>query len=81
MDWGAIIGVATLALIAAALRLLWRMLVLLLVLGPPSYAGIVLGYAVGTALHDAVAGVVIAVIAAGLISDMVLARFRAPRSS
>lgn len=63
MDWGSLTGFALLLTVAiTVLRLLWHWLIILLVLGPPSYAGIVAGHFVGVHFDNLGAGLLTAVV-------------------
>ena len=71
MDWGSLAGFALLITVAIImLRLLWYWLVLLIVLGPPTYAGIVAGHFVGVQFDSVGAGLFAAVIVSGCLIEM-----------
>lgn len=80
MDWGSLAGFALLLTIAiVVLRLLWYSLIVLLVLGPPAYAGIVAGHFVGVQFDSVGAGLFAAVIVSGCLIETVqysVRRFR-----
>ena len=72
LDWGPLIeNAVALGLAALTLWLLWRLLRLLLVLGPPTYAGIVVGHFIAGLTHDAIAGLLVAIVIAGLLGEIV----------
>jgi hypothetical protein len=72
MDWGSLAGFALLLTIAIfVLRLLWYWLIALLVLGPPTCAGIVAGHFVGSQLDSIGAGLFAAVIVSGCLIETV----------
>lgn len=72
MDWGALAGIALLLTMAiVVLRVLWHWLVVLLVLGPPAYAGIVAGHFVGVQFDSVGAGLFPAVIGSGCLIETV----------
>ena len=72
MDWGSLAGFALLLTVAiVVLRLLWYWLIVLLVLGPPTYAGIVAGHFVGVHFESIGAGLFTAVIVSGYLIETV----------
>ncbi len=72
MDWGSLAGFALLLTVAViVLRLLWYWLIILLVLGPPSYAGIVAGHFVGVHFDSAGGGLLAAVLVSGCLIETV----------
>lgn len=72
MDWGSLAGFALLLTIAiVVLRLLWHWLIVLLVLGPPTYAGIVAGHIVSVQLDSPGAGLFAALIVSGCLIETV----------
>lgn len=72
MDWGSLAGFALLLTVAIiVLRLLWYWLIILLVLGPPSYAGVVAGHSVGVHFDSVGAGLFVAVIVSGCLIETV----------
>ena len=72
MDWGSLAGLALLLTMAImVLRLLWCWLIILLVLGPPTYAGIVAGHFVGSQFDSVGAGVLAAVLVSGCLIETV----------
>jgi len=71
MDWGSLAGFALLLTVAIiVLRLLWYWLIVLLVLGPPTYAGIVAGHFVGVQFDSVGAGLLAAVLVSGCLIEM-----------
>lgn len=71
MDWGSLTGFALLLTMAIILvRLLWYWLIILIVLGPPTYAGIVAGHFIGAQLGSVGAGLLVAVIVSGCLIEM-----------
>jgi len=80
MDWASLAGFAiflTMAIIL--LRLLWYWLIILIVLGPPTYAGIVAGHFVGVQFDSVGAGLFVAVIVSGCLVEMARYRLRRVR--
>lgn len=72
MDWGSLAGFALLLTVAIiVLRLLWYWLIVLLVLGPPTYAGIVAGHFVTVQFDSIGAGLFTAVIVSGCFIEAV----------
>lgn len=72
MDWGSLAGFALLLTIAIfVLRLLWYWLIILLVLSPPTYTGIVAGHFVGNQLNSVGAGLLAAVLVSGCLIETV----------
>ena len=72
MDWDSLAGFAILLTMATiVLRLLWYWLIVLLVLGPPTYAGMVAGYFVGVHFDSVGAGLFAAVIVSGCLIETV----------
>lgn len=72
MDWGSLAGLALLLTMAImVLRLLWCWLIILLVLGPPTYAGIVAGHMVAVQFDSIGTGLCAAVIVSGCLIEMV----------
>jgi hypothetical protein len=72
MDWGSLAGFALLLTMAiVVLRLLWYWLILLIVLGPPTYAGIVAGHFVGVQFGSYGAGLLAAVLVSGCLIETV----------
>lgn len=72
MDWGSLVGsFVLLGVIALVLQLLWRLLLGILVFGPPSYGGVIIGHFVGTQSGDAWLGFLCAIVAAGLLGQLV----------
>jgi hypothetical protein len=77
MDWGSLIGgAALLGATALVLQLLWRVLIGLLVFGPPAYAGVIIGHFVGVQAGSAPLGVLTAIVAAGVFAELVRASLR-----
>ncbi|MBX3427944.1 MAG: hypothetical protein KF779_00020 [Hyphomonadaceae bacterium] len=82
MDWGSLVGsVVLLGFVALVLQLLWRLLLGILVFVPPSYGGVIAGHFVGVQCDSAWLGFLSAIVAAGLLSDLVYASLRALRSA
>ena len=80
MDWGSLAGFALLLTMAIiVLRLLWYWLILLMVLGPPTYAGIVAGHFVGVQFDSVGTGLIAAVIVSGCLIETVRYRLRRAR--
>lgn len=80
MDWGSLSGFALLLTVAVfVLRLLWYWLIILLVLGPPTYAGIVAGHFVGVHFDNVGAGLLVAVIVSGCLIETVRSSLRQVR--
>ena len=72
MDWGSLAGFALLITVAIImLRLLWYWMIILIVLGPPTYAGIVAGHFVGVQFDSVGAGVLAAVLVSGCLIETV----------
>lgn len=72
MEWGSLAGFALLLTVAIiVLRLLWYWLIILLVLGPPSYAGIVAGHFVGVQFDSVGAGLFAAVLVSTCLIEAV----------
>jgi len=72
MDWGALAGFALLLTVAViVLRLLWYWLIVLIVLGPPTYAGIVAGHFVSVQFDSVGAGLSAAVVVSGCFIETV----------
>jgi len=72
MDWGSFSGFALLLpVVIIVLRLLWYWLIILIVLGPPTYAGIVAGHFVGVQFDSVGAGVLAAVLVSGCLIETV----------
>lgn len=72
MDWGSLVGIALLLTIAIiALRLFWYWLIALLVLGPPTYVGILTGHFVSVQFDSVGAGLLAAVIVSGCLLETV----------
>lgn len=72
MDWGSLAGFALLLTMAIiALRLLWYWLIILIMLGPPTYAGIVAGHFVGVQFDSVGAGLFAAAIVSGCLIETV----------
>ncbi len=70
MDWGSLFCCALLLMMAIiVLRLLWYGLIILLVLGPPTYAGIVVGHFVGVEFDSVGTGLLAAVIISGCLIE------------
>ena len=72
MDGGSIAGFALLLTMGIiVLRLLWYWLIILIALGPPSYAGIVAGHFVGVQFDSVGAGLLAAVLISGCLIETV----------
>lgn len=72
MDWGSLAGFALLLTVGIiVLRLLWYWLIVLLVLGPPTYAGIVAGHFVAVQVDSVSAGLFASVIVSGCLIETV----------
>jgi hypothetical protein len=72
MDWGSLAGFAILVTMAIiVLRLLWYWLIILIVLGPPTYTGIVAGHFVCVQFGSVGAGLFAAVIVSGCLTETV----------
>ncbi len=77
MDWGSLAGFALLLPMAIiVLRLLWYWLILLLALGPPTYAAIVAGHFVSVLFNNVGAGMLAAVIVSGCLIETVRCSLR-----
>jgi hypothetical protein len=80
MDWGSLAGFALLITVAIImLRLLWYWLIILIVLGPPTYAGIVAGHFVSVQFDSVGAGVLAAVLVSGCLIETVRSSLRRVR--
>ena len=80
MDWGSLAGFALLITVAIILlRLLWYWLIILLVLGPPTYAGIVAGHVVSVQFESVGAGLFAALIVSGCLIETVRCSLRRVR--
>ena len=80
MDWGSLAGgVVLLGFIALMLQVLWRLLLGILVFGPPSYGGVIIGHFVGVQSGSAWLGLLCAIVAAGLLGELVCASLRSLR--
>jgi hypothetical protein len=80
MDWGSLAGgVVLLGFIALVLQLLWRLLLGILVFGPPSYGGVIIGHFVGVQSDIAWLGFLSAMVSAGLLGELVCASLRSLR--
>lgn len=72
MDWGSLAGFALLLTMAiVVVRVLWYWLIILLVAGPPTYAGIVAGHFVSVQFDSVGAGLFAAVIVSGCLIETV----------
>lgn len=81
MDWGSLVSsVMLLGFVALVLQLLWRLLLSILVFGPPSYGGMITGHFVAVQSGSSWLGFLCAIVAAGLLGDLVCASLRALRS-
>jgi hypothetical protein len=80
MEWGSLAGFALLLTVAIiVVRLIWFWLIALLVLGPPTYAGIVTGHFAGTQFDSVGAGLFVAVIVSGCLIETVRCSLRRVR--
>lgn len=80
MDWGSLAGFALLLTMAIiVLRLLWYWLIILLVLGPPTYAGIVAGHFVSIRFDSIGTGLLAAVLVSGCLIHTVRCSLRRVR--
>jgi hypothetical protein len=80
MDWGSLASFALLLTMAIiVLRLLWYWLIILLVLSPPTYAGIVAGHFITVQFGSVGAGLFVAVIVSGCLIEMARYRLRRVR--
>lgn len=80
MDWGSLAGFALmLTMVIIVLRLLWYWLIILLVLGPPTYAGIVAGHFVGVQFDSVGGGLFAAVLVSGCLIETVRSSLRQVR--
>ncbi|MGE0530788.1 MAG: hypothetical protein AB7G40_17180 [Hyphomonadaceae bacterium] len=70
-----------LSLAVVALRILWLWLLALLVLGPPAFSGAAAGHFIGSALNSVAAGMAVAVIVAGLLTDLSRSALRRAREA
>ena len=70
MDWGSLVGFALLITLSIiVLRLLWHWLITLFALGPPTYAGIVVGHFIGAHFESIGVGLLAAVIVSGCLIE------------
>ena len=82
MDWSSLVGnTVLLGVIALVLQLLWRLLLGILVFGPPAYVALIIGHFVGGQSGSAWLGFLSAIVTAGLLGDLVCASLRALRSA
>ncbi len=82
MDLGSFLAFALLLSLAiAVLSILWRWLFALLMLGPPTFAGLAVGHSAGNALDSIAAGVAVAVVVAGVLSDLLRSALRRAREA
>jgi hypothetical protein len=80
MDWGSLAAFALLLTVAIiVLRLLWYWLIIILVFGPPSYAGILAGHFVGVQFDSVGTGVLAAVLVSGCLIETVRCSLRRVR--
>ncbi|MGQ0533483.1 MAG: hypothetical protein ACT4OF_12445 [Caulobacteraceae bacterium] len=71
MGSGSLLAFALLLSLAiAVLRILWLFLLAVLVLGPPTFAGIAASHFIGSALNSIAAGMAVAIVVAGVLSDL-----------
>lgn len=72
MAWGSLLGLALLLTLAiVVLRALWCWLLVLLVLGPPAYVGIIVGCIAGKLARDIGVGLFAAVVVTALLTTFV----------
>jgi len=72
MDWGSLAGFALLLTMAIiVLRLIWYWLIILIVLGPPTYTGMVAGHFLGVQVDSVGAGLFAAVVVSGCLIETV----------
>ena len=80
MDWGSLVGLALLLTMAiVVLRLLWYWMIILIVLGLPTYAGVAVGHFVGDWVDSVGAGLLAAVIVSGCLIETVRSSLRRAR--
>lgn len=80
MDWGSLAGFTLLLTMSIiVLRLLWHWLIVLLVLGLPTYAGMVVGHFIGLHFDSVGAGLLAAVIVSGCLIEVVRSSLRRVR--
>src|SRR5689334_15763173 len=71
VEWGSLIGFALLfTLVIFVLLVLWRWLIMLLVLGPPAYAGIVAGHFTHVLTRDIGVAVLATVVVTGVLTNL-----------
>lgn len=63
------------------LHILWRWLIVLLIFGPPAYFGVVVAHFAGVLTHDIGVGILVAVVATGLLSELARVAVRMAYSS
>jgi hypothetical protein len=77
VDWGSLVGSAVLlGVIALVLQLLWRLLLGILMFSPPSYCGVIIGHFVGVQSASAWLGFLSAIVAAGVLGELICAWLR-----
>lgn len=77
MDAGSILGGAFLLLLGiAVLQICWRLLLILLVLGPPTLVAMHAGHFVGMHSDSALAGFLTAVCVAGMLGELARSTIR-----
>ncbi len=82
MDLGTFLAFAVLlSLAVVAQRILWLWLLAPLVLGPPAFAGVAVGHFIGSMLDSVAAGVGVAIVMAGLLSDLSRSALRRAREA
>lgn len=70
MDWGSLAALALLLTMSIiVLRLLWYWLIILIVLGPLTYAGVAAGHFVSAQFDSAAAGLLAGVIVSGCLIE------------
>ena len=71
MEWGSLTGIALLfTLVIFVLLVLWRWLIILFVLGPPAYAGIIAGNFTNVLTRDIGVAVLVTVVVTGVLSTL-----------
>lgn len=71
MDWTLLGAALVLTLVIVVLRVLWCWLAVLLVLGPPAYAGVLVGHLTGTLTHDIGVSLFAAVVSTALLTTLI----------
>lgn len=82
MESGLLVGGAVLlGFIALVLQLLWRILLGIVVFGPPSCTGVVIGHAVSVQAESGWLGFLSAIVVDGVLGELVCATLRLLRSA